>query len=135
MDMSELHSLTNDYRRVKLVSLRNWKHAAEIEPRDQGGPYVVTQAGYDPEDPKMDYDEFLIGRSGSWFTASLFFKLPKQVRRDEFVFGTASEVIQLLESLPSHPRIVSSATDKDLDNSVNSEPDDLIRTFSDAAGG
>ena len=134
MDLSESHSLTNDHRRVRLVSLRQWKHAAEIEPRDPGGPYVVTQAGYDPEDPRMEPDEFLIGRSGSWFSAGLFFKLPGPLRRSEFVFGTAAEVIELFESLPSRPRVVSSATDKDLDLPVDEEPDDLTRTFSEASG-
>lgn len=134
MDMSESHSLTNDYRRVRLVSLRKWKHAAEVEPRDPGGPYVVTQSGYDPEDPKLQHDDFLVGRSGAWFSIRLFFSLPKDLRRREFVFGTAAEVIQLLESLTGQPRVVSSATDKDLDLPTDEEPDDLTRTLSEAAG-
>jgi hypothetical protein len=64
MNQSTLHSITNDYQDVRLVSLKGWKRAHEVSPRDNGGPYVVIQEGRDPEDLEMDYDEFLLGKSG-----------------------------------------------------------------------
>lgn len=98
-------SITNDYQNVRLVSLKNWARADEISPRDNGGPYVVVQEGYDPEDPDMDYDEFLLGRSGEWVSEGVFFRLPADLRTEEFVFGTAAEVIGILENLTGKAQI------------------------------
>jgi hypothetical protein len=73
-------------------------------PRDRGGPYVILQEGYDPEDSKFIADEFALGRSGKWISLGLFFKLPVDERRAEFVFGTAAEVMQMMQNLP--PKVV-----------------------------
>ncbi len=100
MKPEHLRALTNNFQDVRLISLRNWKVAAEIEPRDVGGPYVVLQEGYDPQDLQMRGDEFLLGRSGQWLSTGLFLKLPVELRRAEFVFGTAAEVMKALETLP-----------------------------------
>jgi len=105
MDQSTLRSITNDYQDVRLVSLKGWKRANEISPRDTGGPYVVLQEGYDPEDPKMDYDEFLLGKSCEWISIGVFFRLPADLRVQEFVFGTAAEVMGLMENLTGKARI------------------------------
>lgn len=125
MDLSQLRSITNSYQDVRLLSLKEWKRAAEIEPRDQGGPYMVSQEGYDPEIAKPRRDEFVLGKSGEWVRLSLFFQLPGEVRREEFVFGMAAEVMQLMDSLPSTVRLVRSG--EELVALVNSEPeqDDL----------
>lgn len=126
MDLSQLRSITNSYQDVRLLSLKEWKRAAEIEPRDQGGPYMVSQEGYDPEAAKPRADEFVLGKSGEWVRLSLFFQLPGDVRREEFVFGMASEVMQLMDSLSSSVRLVRSG--EELVALVNSEPeqDDLV---------
>ena len=99
-----LRNITNSFLDVRLVSLASWKQASEIAPRDRGGPYVVLQEGYDPEDLKVIADEFVLGRSGKWLSLGLFYKLPVPERRAEFIFGTAGEVIQLMENLP--PKVV-----------------------------
>ena len=92
-----LRNITNSFLDVRLASLASWKQAGEISPRDHGGPYVVLQEGYDPENLKVIADEFVLGRSGKWL---LFYKLPVPDRRAEFVFGTAAEVIELMRNLP-----------------------------------
>jgi hypothetical protein len=46
-------------------------------------------------------DEFVLGRSGEWLSLSLFFRLPVPDRREEFVFGTAAEIMQMMENLTS----------------------------------
>lgn len=120
MDLSKLHSISNNYQDVRLVSLKDWRNAAEISPRDQGGPYVVIQEGYDPADLKMTPDEFILGKSGEWISTSVFFKLPTDLRRQEFVFGTAAEVIQLLEGLPTKAKTVR----KDAPLQAQEPPDD-----------
>jgi hypothetical protein len=95
-----LRNITNSFLDVRLVSLSNWRQASEIAPRDRGGPYVVLQEGYDPEDPKVTADEFVLGRSGKWLSLGFFYKMPVAERRAEFIFGTAGEVIQMMENLP-----------------------------------
>lgn len=106
MSNLNLRCLTNSFRDVRLVSLASWRQANEIIPRDHGGPYIVTQEGYDPEDLKMNADEFVLGRSGEWLSLSFFFRLPVPDRRAEFVFGTAAEVMQLMRGLASQAVIL-----------------------------
>jgi len=104
-----LHNITNHYQDVQLVSLASWRRAAEISPRDRNGPYVVLQQGFDPADMKMTADEFILGRSGKWLQLGRFYRLPVPDRRDEFVFGTAAEVVQVMNDLPSKVAILGRA--------------------------
>ncbi len=105
MSLSNIRAITNFYPDARLLSLRAWKRAVEFEPRDQGGPYVVSQEGYDPADFKMQIQEFVLGRSGQWLGLGEFFKLSAEIRREEFIFGTAAEVIEILDSLPGRAQV------------------------------
>lgn len=111
MSNVNLHNITNSFLDVRLVSLKSWRRAAEIVPRDNGGPYVVLQEGYDPEDLTMTPDEFVLGRSGKWLSLGFFFKLPVPERREEFVFGTAAEVMRMLSELSANVAILSHPAD------------------------
>ena len=104
MSNLNLHTITNNFQDAKLVSLRSWQKASEINPRDQGGPYVVLQEGYDPDDIQMNANEFILGRSGKWLALGRFYRLNVAERREEFVFGTAGEVMQMMGDLP--PKVV-----------------------------
>ena len=108
-----LHNITNSFLDVRLASLSSWKQANEIFPRDRGGPYVVLQEGYDPEDPTLTPDEFVLGRSGKWLSLGHFYQMPVPERRDEFVFGTAAEVMQMMSNLPSKAQVVRAENPKD----------------------
>jgi hypothetical protein len=101
MSNVNLHNITNNFMDVRLVSLASWRQANEIIPRDRGGPYVVLQEGFDPEDMTMTADEFVLGRSGRWLSLGYFYRMPVPERRNEYVFGTAAEVMQIMEQLPS----------------------------------
>lgn len=101
MSNSSSRSLSNNFQDVRLVSLASWSKAAEIQPRDPHGPYVVTQEGYDPADFTMNPDEFILGRSGKWLSLALFYRLPVAERRQEYVFGTAGDVMRVLGNLTS----------------------------------
>lgn len=101
MSNLDLRSITNSFQDVRLVSLASWPAADEINPRDRGGPYMVTQEGYDPEGMKVIADEFVLGRAGKWLSISHFFRMPVPDRRAEFVFGTAAEVMEMMGRLPS----------------------------------
>ncbi|MFN0068552.1 MAG: hypothetical protein ACKVYV_13050 [Limisphaerales bacterium] len=107
MSNLNLRTITNSFQDVRLASLASWKHAAEFSPRDSGGPYVVTQEGYDPGDYTMTPDEFVLGRSGKWLSLGQFYKLPVAERRTEFIFGTASEVMKVMEGLPAKAEVLS----------------------------
>jgi hypothetical protein len=111
MSNVHLHNITNSFLDVRLVSLKSWRRANEIVPRDNGGPYVVLQEGYDPEDLTMTPDEFVLGRSGKWLSLGFFFKLAVPERREEFVFGTAAEVMRMLSELSANVAILSHPAD------------------------
>jgi hypothetical protein len=101
MDLTKLRVITNAYQDVRVISLKDWKSASEISPRDRGGPYIIGQEGYSPEDQSFRPDEFVLSRAGKWLSVGIFFALPLEQRRAEFIFGTISEVVQLMQSLPS----------------------------------
>lgn len=108
-----LRNITNSFHDCRLVSLKSWKRAAEISPRDRGGPYVVLQEGYDPQDLRMIAEEYVLGRSGKWLSLGLFYRMPVEDRRAEYVFGTAAEVIQVMNDLPSKAQILKGGDEKE----------------------
>jgi hypothetical protein len=112
MSNINLRNITNSFQDVHLASLASWRHANEITPRDRGGPYVVLQEGYDPEDMTLTPDEFVLGRSGKWLSLSFFYQMPVPERRAEFVFGTAAEVMQIMSNLPPKVEIIRPGDDK-----------------------
>lgn len=123
-----LRTITNHFQDVRLVSLRTWPQAAEINPRDHGGPYVVLQEGFDPHDMKMIPCEFVLGRSGKWLALAHFYRLPIPDRRAEFVFGTAAEVIQMMGDLPPKP-VMMNHVETDQDPAAPHGEDDMARAF------
>src|SRR4030095_7340540 len=129
MDLSRLHSIINDYKECHLISLTEWKSAHEIQPHDHGGPYAVLQEGYDPTDVRMTPDEFLLGKSGDWISTSLFFRMPTDLRREEFIFGTAAEVIELLTNLPGEANILRNAESLTTHTALQDDEDDLSQAF------
>ncbi len=106
MSNLNLHSITNDFAIVRLASLATWKGAAEFPDKDRGGPYVVIQEAYDPEDPKLTADEFVLGRSGKWLSIGFFYRMPVPERRAEFVFSTAAEVMEMMGKLGPKAQIL-----------------------------
>ena len=124
MSNLNLRSVSNNFQDVQLASLASWKKASEIVPRDRGGPYVVLQAGYDPEDLTMSADEFVLGRSGKWLSLSYFNRMPIPERRAEFVFGTAAEVMQMMSNLPPKAAFLRPGT-KEEAGEAGAEPDEM----------
>ena len=133
MSNLNLRSITNSFLDVRLVSLKSWRQANEITPRDKGGPYVVLQEGYDPADMKVVADEFVLGRSGKWLSLRHFFKLPVPERRAEFVFGQAAEVIQVMNNLPSKAAVLGRGTEPAAPSAPgaesSAEPDEMAAAF------
>jgi hypothetical protein len=128
MSQQNLRNITNSFQDVRLVSLAAWRQAAEISPRDHGGPYVILQEGYDPEDPKLNPDEFLLGRSGRWLSLSFFYQMPVEERRAEYVFGTAGEIMNVMGGLPSKP-VFLRPQKKTSDTSAAPEADEMTKAI------
>jgi hypothetical protein len=124
-----LRSITNSFQDVRLASLASWRKAHEIVPRDRGGPYVVTQEGYDPQDLTMTADEFVLGRSGKWLPLAHFFQMPVPDRRAEFVFGTAAEVMEIMNNLPSRAEIIRPGDAPAEDTSATTGTDEMAAAF------
>lgn len=122
-----LHNITNSFLDVRLVSLASWTRAREFEPRDHGGPYVVVQEGYDPNDTKFIAEEFILGRHGKWLSLGLFYHLPLPERQQEFIFSTAAEIMKMMSNLSSKAEIITSSEQtKDMALPL---PDDMIAAF------
>jgi hypothetical protein len=133
MSNINLRNITNHFQDVRLVSLASWRQASEISPRDRGGPYVVTQEGFDPEDLKMNPTEFVLGRSGKWLPLRHFYILPVPERRAEFIFGTAAEVMQMMSDLPSKAVILRPG-DSTETTAPSPEQDEMAAAFNAAKG-
>ncbi len=124
MSNINLRSISNGFQDVRLASLASWKRASEITPRDNGGPYVVLQEGYDPEDLRVIPDEFVLGRSGKWLSLSHFYQMPVPERQAEFVFGTAAEVMEMMRNLPPKVAILRPGSSAE-PRPVESQPDEM----------
>ena len=124
MSNVNLRNITNSFQDVRLVSLSSWRQANEITPRDRGGPYVVMQEGFDPEDMTMTADEFVLGRSGKWLSLSYFYRMSVPERRSEYVFGTAAEVMQVMQQLPSKATLLRPSSNDQSPSTVGS--DDMV---------
>ncbi len=131
MSNANLRRITNSFQDVRLVSLASWRQANEISPRDRGGPYLVLQEGYDPQDIQCKPDEFVLGRSGKWLSVSHFFQLPVPERRAEFIFGTAAEVMQMMRDLPSKVEMLTRAA-KEAATAGDPAKDEMAAAFQNA---
>lgn len=127
MDLSQYQTITNHFQDVSLISLQSWSVARDIQPRDANGPYVIVQEGFDPNDLTMTPDEFVLGRSGQWLATKFFYRLPVAERRAEFVFGTAAEVMTLMQSLSPNPVVMRPGREPEA--GASAQPDEMVTTF------
>lgn len=134
MSNINLRNITNSFQDVHLASMASWRQAAEITPRDRGGPYVVLQEGYDPEDMTLTPDEFVLGRSGKWLSLSFFYQMPVPERRAEYVFGTAAEVMQIMGNLPPKVQIFRPGA-REKAAPVPAQTDEMAAALQKAKGG
>lgn len=85
-----MSQLTNNYRDCTLI---------KVEPQNPGGPYVVVQEAFDPEDPQMRSALFLLQHDGTWIEEIARTELPDE-ERFEVVFETLDEVMKAFEAMP-----------------------------------
>ena len=133
MNNINLRNITNSFQDVRLGSLASWSRADEFSPHDSGGPYVVTQEGYNPDDATLTPDEFILRRSGEWLSLCLFFQLPEPDRA-EFVFTTAAEVMKVMNDLPPTVQIVRRSA-KEKTAPATGEVDEMAAALQKGKGG
>jgi hypothetical protein len=114
--MSLSQPLSNDVSAARLISLTKLEMAAEIEPHDSHGPYVIVQTGYVPGDLSMKAADYLLGRSGEWLALHWFLRLPTEERNDEFVFGTVTEAMTVLEKLTGEVLVITGREEVEADD-------------------
>ncbi|NJM55132.1 MAG: hypothetical protein HC841_03715 [Verrucomicrobiae bacterium] len=129
-----LRNITNNFQDVRLISLASWREAAEFPDRDHGGPYIVAQEGYDPQDARVTADEFVLGRSGKWLSLSYFYKMPVSERRAEFLYATAAEVMKVMAGLPPKPEVIRPGSAPEA-GETPTEEDELTRAVKSAKAG
>jgi len=105
MNAETTHVLSNDFQAVRLFSLHTWPDATHFQEIPGQGPYVVIQTGVDPESLTPTVEDFILGRMGRWLPMYLFHQLAKDLRREQFIFSGAAEVIEVLQGLIGKPRI------------------------------
>lgn len=99
MNPESAHTLSNDFRDVQLYSLHEWPEAPALRGPDGRGPFIVMQRAIDPQDLRSTIEDFVLGKSGRWLPMYLFQQLPKEVRREEYLFPGAADAIRVLEGL------------------------------------
>lgn len=126
MKAANARILSNDFQAVRLCRLATWRGPSAVAPEGGRGPYVILQTGIDPEDPTATVEDFILGAGGRWLPLYLFYRLPQEVRREQFVFSTVADAIAVLRRLTGkarvdHPRregMASATGEDDLNRAV-----------------
>jgi hypothetical protein len=105
MSSETVRNLSNDFQSVRLLSLHAWPDAPALRDPGGHGPYVVMQKAMDPEDLRATVEDFILGKAGRWLPMYLFHQLPEDLRREQFVFSAAAQVIEVLQGLTGKPII------------------------------
>lgn len=93
-------ALSNNYDDCEVLNL---------EPDDpRRGPFVVTQNAVDADDPQQRENMYLLRRDGAWIEYATHALTPEG-ERVPIAFDGLVEIIRLMESLPSRPKIVREA--------------------------
>lgn len=105
MNAENARNLSNDFQDVHLYSLHTWPEAGAFRDPNGNGPYIVMQTGIDPEDLRATVEDFILGKTGRWLPMYLFQQLSKELRREQFIFAAAADVIEVMQGLAGKPVI------------------------------
>lgn len=99
MSTQTFHNLSNSFRAVRLLALREFPKNA-----DQGsGPFLVVQKGIDPDSLDVEPRLFVLCKHGAWIRVEALEPLTWEEGQQLALFQVAAEVIELLGRLPSKP--------------------------------
>jgi hypothetical protein len=94
--------LANDWQVCRLLDLK------ELPVHDRlglapgtGGPFLVLQRAHDPQDPRLEADDFALTCEGRWLPLYAVLQLPDDERLRLALFTTAAEALTALQALGS----------------------------------
>ena len=116
--MKTANAITNRPQDFKILNLCQLVH--HVEGR---GPFLVTQDGCDPDDPKMRECSFVLTKRRTWLHFYLYLALPETVRQKCAYFETIGEVLQRADSLPDRVIVENAASLQELIREAGFEPD------------
>jgi hypothetical protein len=122
--MNIASTITNSFQNFHVHNLSQLVHRVEGR-----GPFIVTQDGAAPDDPKMRPCAFVLTRRGTWLHFYLYLTLPENVRAACAHFDSIADVMTLAEKLSGKPIVEDTASLQDLIRSTGFTPD-----ASDSAG-
>jgi hypothetical protein len=86
--------ISNDYRDFQLLNL-----APQQGHPEQRGPYMISQEGAAPGDPRSRHCAFVLTRRGTWLHHFIVFRLSREARARLVEFPTAAEAMSFAETL------------------------------------
>jgi hypothetical protein len=98
-----MRTITNDYRDAQILNLGSG---------GQRGPYLVTQTGVAPSDPRPKERMFVLRPDGRWADFNAYACQGKPEVMDEIVFSTTTEVMQSFAKLLGRPQVVDLPVDE-----------------------
>jgi hypothetical protein len=115
--MKTANAITNRSQDFKLLNLCQLVN--HVEGR---GPFMVTQDGCDPADPRMRECSFVLTKRGTWLHFYLYLALPETVRQKCAHFETVAEALQRAGSLPPEALVETAASLQEMLQECRFEP-------------
>lgn len=115
--MNTANAITNRSQDFKILNLCQLVH--HVEGR---GPFMVTQDGCDPNDPKMRECSFVLTKRGTWLHFYLYLALPETVRQKCAHFETVAEALHGADSLQSVVVVETAASLQEMLQECRFEP-------------
>lgn len=91
--------LTNDYNKVEV-----WDLSSSDRER---GPFLVTQIGYPPGSDDTSESLYVLRPDGTWADINAYLSAEDEGLMDEALFASMSKIVDLLEKLPTEPKIAN----------------------------
>ncbi len=91
-----MSKLSNRYQKCKMLNLG-------YGPQGRG-PFVIRQDGHVPDSITLREERFLLRKDGTWVLNLAVFAMPEK-DREQFLYDTSAEVLELLSRLTGEPVI------------------------------
>ena len=92
-----MRTITNNYRDAHILNLGSG---------GQSGPYLVTQTGVSPTDPRPKERMFVLRPDGQWVDFNAYASQGKPEAMDEIVFSTTTQIMETFGKLFGTPRVI-----------------------------
>ncbi|HSI65418.1 MAG TPA: hypothetical protein VLE43_19990 [Candidatus Saccharimonadia bacterium] len=89
-------TLTNSYQNCELLNLRYGSGGR--------GPFIVRQDGTPPGSVTFQQERFLLRKDGTWVISLAVYPLSEK-EKEQFLFESSAEAMQLLEELRGEPLV------------------------------